>query len=48
MLKFMSIQQAPTKKPTLCATTVFRSRKASIVRNRVGLNVKEKLMIHPH
>lgn len=37
MLKFMSIQQAPTKKPTLCATTVFSNRNANMVRKRVGL-----------
>lgn len=41
MLRFMSIQQAPTKKPTLCATTVLSSRKANIVRNRVGLREKK-------
>lgn len=37
MLKFMSMQQAPTKKPTLCATIVFSRRNASIITNRLAL-----------
>lgn len=35
-------QQAPTKKPTLWATTVFNNKNASMVRNRTGLEREKK------
>lgn len=37
ILRFMSMHEAPTKNPTLCATMVFNNKNANIIKNSVGL-----------